>query len=338
MCSLVVLLGGCASGGDGAVEVPAGTEEEAPTPFGPSVAVVLPEQGVFGGPQLAEVRASLAELLAREAARERPSGGSPPLASFRVIVAADAAELRDQVAVLAEAGTDLICVLGGVGDEALRDAARLHARPTYCELPPVPPEARAVGTGNAPARLTVDVPVEGLGRALGGLARAAASEPSGPASDLGASGAAPEVTLGAPPSVVAVVVGSDPAIGAALRRGVLAADEQVGAGAPTEVLVRASEPDRDPAEVVAELLKASVDVLVVDGAPGADALVASALDAGLAVLAPEALVAELSEARSAGVVASWRMRWDLALELVVAHVRDRPGPAALAIPLEDFVE
>jgi hypothetical protein len=138
--------------------------------------------------------------------------------------------------------------------------------------------------------------------------------------------------------VVAVVVGSDPAIGAALRRGVLAADEQVGAGAPTEVLVRASEPDRDPAEVVAELLKASVDVLVVDGAPGADALVASALDAGLAVLAPEALVAELSEARSAGVVASWRMRWDLALELVVAHVRDRPGPAALAIPLEDFVE
>lgn len=333
---LVVALGlipaACASDDGEVAEVPAGSEQEATTPLGPSVAVVLPEQGVFGALVLAEVRAALEDVLAREAARDRPVDVPVPLASVRVVVAADAAELRDQVAVLAESGTDLICVLGGVGDEALRDAARLHARPTYCELPASPADPGGAGT-NGSSRLTVEVPMEGLGRVLGALARAAATERVAPGAPE-AGGAGP----GAPPRVVAVVTGTDPAIGAALRRGVLADDGPVGDVAATDVLFLAPEPGRAATEVVAGLLEASVDVLIVDGAPGADALVVAALGAGLAVLAPEALVADLPEGLDAGVVASWRTRWDRALELVVDGVREAPGPSVLEVPLEVFVE
>lgn len=340
--TLVAVLGllpaACASDDGEVAEVPPGSEEEAAPPLGPSVAVVLPEQGVYGELVLAEVRAALEDVLAREAARDRPVDVPVPLASVRVVVAADAAELRDQVAVLAESGTDLICVLGGVGDEALRDAARLHARPTYCELPAAPVEPGAAGT-NGSSRLTVEVPMEGLGRELGALARAAASErvavpaPVAPA-EPDARAAGP----GGPPRVVAVVTGTDPTIGAALRRGVLAEDGAAEGAAATDVLFLAPEPGRAAAEVVAGLLEASVDVLIVDGAPGADALVAAALDAGLAVLAPEALVADLPEGLDAGVVATWRTRWDRALELVVARVREAPGPSVLEVALGDFVE
>lgn len=333
LVALVVALVGCGTGDDAVIEVPVGTEAEqgvADTPLGPSVAVVLPEQGVFDALLLAEVRADLDAMLAREAARDRPVDVPVPLASGRVVIASDAAELRDQVAVLAGAGIDLICVVAGVGDDALRDAARLHTRPTYCELPAAVPDATLGLAEPAEPRMMVALPIEALGSELGRLARAAASEPPDRPAPTG-----PAVVDRVPPGaarVVAVVTGTDATLAGALRRGVLAADD----GAGTVVLVPL-EPTRRPDDVVAGLIDASVDVVIVDGAPGADALVPVALSAGLAVLAPEALVTGLPEALAAGVVATWDARWDRALELVVARVREGPGPAELDLPLDAFV-
>lgn len=335
VAALVVALplAGCDAGDDPVTEVPVGTEAEqgmADAPLGPAVAVVLPEQGVFDALLLADVRADLDAMLARESARDRPVDVPVPLASGRVVVASDAAELRDQVAVLAGAGTDVICVVAGVGDAALREAARLHTRPTYCELPAAVPDATLGPPEPAAPRMTVALPMEALGSELLRLARAAASRPPGepaPTAPAAIDGVAPDRA-----GVVAVVTGTDPALAGALRRGVLAAD----GGAGTVVLV-ALEPTRRPEDVVAGLVDASVDVVIVDGAPGADALVPVALSSGLAVLAPEALVTGLPEPLAAGVVATWDARWGRAVELVIARAREGAGPAELDLPLGAFV-
>jgi hypothetical protein len=155
---------------------------------------------------------------------------------------------------------------------------------------------------------------------LGRIARTAAVE------------GAPDSASNGPPRVVAVVTGTDAAIGAPLRRGVLDAE---GEGT---VVFLAPDPDRSAGEVVAELAAASVDVVVVDGSPGSEALVAAALGAGLLVVAPEAVVAALPAGLAGGVVATWRTRWDLAVLAVVERFLVEPGPGELVLGLDAVVD
>jgi hypothetical protein len=316
--SVALPLMACGPVGDDVPEVPRGSEveeEAAPAALGPTVAVVIPADGAFGATVLADVRAALGSTL--DERRSRPSSpDEPPLGAARVVVARDAAELTDQVAVLAELGTDLVCVVGGAASEAIRDAARLHASTTYCLLPPTP----TIDGEAAAASLDGVVPIEALGRALGRIARTAAVE------------GAPDSASNGPPRVVAVVTGTDAAIGAPLRRGVLDAE---GEGT---VVFLAPDPDRPAVEVVAELAAASVDVVVVDGSPGSEALVEAALGAGLLVVAPEVVVDALPAGLAGGVVATWRTRWDLAVLAVVERFLVAPGPGELVLGLDTVVE
>lgn len=320
---LVLALLGCSAPVEDAPTLGPGTEEAEAAPLGPSLALVVPD-GLLGPAVLDEARAVTAA----------------PVAGARVVVARDAGELADQLAVLAGSGTDVVCVLGSGGSVPLAATARLFPGTTGCQLlPGVDPAS--------PDGLTVVLPIEALGAELGRFARTAATERAGDGV----------------PGAVALATGPDPVLGAPLRRGLTSAltaggsegaagdgsaggaidVPDVGAsgrgrgGPGPRVLTLAA--DAAPGAAVADLLEAGVSVLVVDGAPGAVELASAAVEAGLVVLAPAAIAAALPEAGAERVVVTWAVAWDVVAGAVVAHVEaGAPArPDVLELALADVI-
>lgn len=314
---VVPALAGCAAPESATPELGRGAEEAPDARRGPSLALVVPE-ALLDAVVLDEARGIAASAALRS----------------RVVVARDAAGLADQLAVLAGSGTDVTCIVGPSGAAAIAATARLFPGMRSCELVAAP----AVAGTDA---LTVTLPVEALGAELGRLARTAAAERAGDGA----------------PGAVALAAGPDAVFGAALRRGAAAAlaagsGTSGGGGTPgDEGRVRANgggdgrlrivtlSTDAAPAATVADLVADGVSVLVVDGAPGAPALVEAASSAGLVVLAPAAVVAALPEAAGEAVAVSWGVAWDAVVAAVIADVAGGPPRTSgvLDLALADVV-
>lgn len=320
---LAVALLGCSAPEEAAPTLGPGTEEAEAAPRGPSLALVVPD-GLLDPAVLDEARAVTAA----------------PLAGARVVVARDADELVDQLAVLAGSGTDVVCVLGSGGSVPLAATARLFPGTTGCQLLPVVDPA-------SPDGLTVVLPIEALGAELGRFARTAAAERAGDGM----------------PGAVALATGPDPVLGAPLRRGLASAltaggpDGAAGGGGAGGAVdlpdggasgrargsagpvVLTLSTDTAPDAAVAGLVEAGVSVLVVDGAPGAAELASAAVEAGLVVLAPAAIAAALPEAAAERVVVTWSVAWEVVAGAVVARVESgAPGrPDVLELPIADVV-
>jgi hypothetical protein len=312
LLALVPLAVGCASTPDERrPDVPAGTEAPAVAPEGPEVVVVLPAPDALAPEVTAE-------------ARDRLRSAVGAVAGVRVVVPEGSAGLGDVLAAVVADDVDLVCLVGAGAGAAIAQTTTVPSGTTLCTLPaPI----------LAPARtLTVDVPLVAFGRSLAEVALVAAA--GGDVAVLG--------TLGAP-------VNGETDVVAAVRRGLVEASAIDPTGLdgdpdrPSRALpgqgrgrvgLRLTEADVPAAEAVAAL-PGPIRVVVIDGSPGSGALLEAALAAGLLVVAPSALTDALAPEDRAGVVAGWRIAWEVgvlaALERVTADPQaSEPDAGAVA--------
>ena len=291
-------------------DVPPGTEVPGVAPEGPDVVVVLPAPDALAPEVTAEARDRLRVAVGR-------------VAGIRVVVPETSAGLADVLAAVVEQDPDLVCRIGAGTGQAIAQTATVPSGTTLCTLPsPILAPARTLG---------VEVAVVDIGRSLAEVALVAAA--GGDVAVLG--------TLGAP-------VNGETDVVAALRRGLVeaAATDPTGldgdpdrpsralpSGGRGRVALRLSAPEAPAADAVAAL-GASTTVVVVDGSPGSGALVEAALDAGLLVVAPSALTDTLPAERAQGVVAGWRIAWEVGVLAALERITADPltaGPPSGAL-------
>jgi basic membrane lipoprotein Med (substrate-binding protein (PBP1-ABC) superfamily) len=188
----------------------------------------------------------------------------------------------DLAALLADRGTDLVCVLGPDAQRVAAPLAVRHPQLRFCAVP--------AGSSDPPENLiAVEVRFEELGH-LVGLAAA-------------------EVAGGGP---VASIIGSD-------RAGVTRLRDGIRTGADGLPLLESAPSDE---EEVAAAVDAAVDagatVVIVDLGVGAAEAVGRAAAAGMEVIAPVAVLEQADVAEA--TVLSWRLRWDVALRPVITSM------------------
>ncbi len=243
------------------------------------------------------------------------------------------AQALHDVVEMAVRRSDVVCVLGRDGQAALAAALALYPSRTGCLLPLVGGEGRPLG---------IDVDLDGIGRALGAVARAAAGD-----------------------GTVVVLDGGDGMLDARWARGVRAGAADDGTVVAQHIVRSASELidllDAQAASLAAGIVPGSPDalggrergsgpagadlddrpialvlppvqVVVLDASPEAAALVEMALGRGLKVLAPRSLLVDRAD--HPGVVMNWRVRWDVPLARLLNRVLggepligDESGPA-----------
>lgn len=346
MLLATVLAVGCVTsqgpGSEDTAASPEGAAATSPAGVGPVVLVLPPADGLAEATRAelradvdAAVAAASADVTVLEPATRATLASTVELAARR---AAAAGALPGGIA-----GT--VCVLGERQVVALTAALARYPAARACRLP----AGDAGDAGDASvAPVAVDVDLGRLGRALGVAARTAA----------GSAG-------------IVVLDGGDPLLDRRWRDGVLdgALDPQAGS-ARTHVAGRADEvvalldaqaalvtegivpgsprtldelADGDPADAgpgaptgaatpasVARTLP-PVAVVVLDGSAAAAALVVTLADRGVAVVAPDALVAEV--AQGPDLVLGYAVRWERPLSVLL----DRAGGGDAPTPDVDDV-
>ena len=236
--------------------------------------------------------------------------------AVRVRLPEEPAFVADLLELVAARGAGLACVLGpdvvGVADQtALR-----HGATTVCALPATLPEPDEDGGFQPTPAVRVDVPVTELGVLVGTAARTAALtavsqvqpdaedlEPD--ADDLDPDAEAPTAPAVEVPRVGLVLLGDElPAT--RLREGILTGLAGVEA-------VEAEDADATALEALEAVLAAGVQVVIVDGGPGAAEAV-SATAGRSAIVAPVDLLT--GELRTE-VVLGYRLRWERVVQVVL---------------------
>jgi hypothetical protein len=192
--------------------------------------------------------------------------------------------VADLASLLADRGTDLICVLGPGAQRVVAPLAVRHPHLRFCAVP--------AGSTDPPENVAVvDVRFEELGHLLGV--------------------AASVVTEDGP---VASVLGSD-------RAGVTLLRDGIRAGVGGRPLLESAPTDEEAVLAAVDAAIADeAEVLIIDVGIAARTAIERAVAGGLQVLAPAAVLAELDVAEA--TVLSWRLRWDVAVRPVVASMLD----------------
>jgi hypothetical protein len=192
--------------------------------------------------------------------------------------------VADLATLLADRGTDLVCVLGPGAQRVVDPLAVRHPHLRFCAVP--------AGSSDPPDNVTVvDVRFEELGHLLGFAASVVTDD--GP---------------------VASILGSD-------RAGVTSLRDGIRAGVGGRALLETAPTDEEGVlAAVDAAIDGGAEVLILDVGIAARTAVERAVAGGLLVLAPSAVLAELDVAEA--TVLSWRLRWDVALRPVVASMLD----------------
>ncbi|TVR18120.1 MAG: hypothetical protein EA387_15425 [Nitriliruptor sp.] len=282
------------------VEEPAGT-----TAVGRDVELVLPPRTALD-PSIAE---RLSDRM-RSLSEDLPDG----VDSLSVRLPEEPAFVPDLLELAAARGAALACVLGpDVAGIADRTADR-HGATTVCALPATLPELDEEGDFEPTPALRIDVPVTELGVLVGTAARTAVltavarADPDGDGPD--ADGTDPDADEPAAPAAevprVGLVLLGDELPSDRLREGVLT-------GLAGIEMVEVEDADASPLEALETLLATGVQVVIVDGGPGAAEVVA-ALSGRSAIVAP---VDILAGADTAEVVLGYRLRWEQVVRVVL---------------------
>ncbi|TVP64816.1 MAG: hypothetical protein EA340_13290 [Nitriliruptor sp.] len=282
------------------VEEPAGT-----TARGRDVELVLPPRTVLD-PSIAE---RLSDRM-RSLSEDLPEG----VDSLGVRLPEEPAFVPDLLELAAARGAALACVLGpDVAGIADRTADR-HGATTVCALPATLPELDEEGEFEPTPAVRVDVPVTELGVLVGTAARTAVltavarAEPDGEDPDADATD--PDADEPAAPATevprVGLVLLGDELPSDRLREGVLT-------GLAGIEVVEVEDAQATPLDALETVLAAGVQVVIVDGGPGAAEVVA-ALAGRSAIVAP---VDILAGADTAEVVLGYRLRWEQVVRVVL---------------------
>lgn len=260
------------------VEPAPAEEPEEAAPLGLSVGVVLPPGDALDPQVVARVQRDLEGLAA---------ASGPEVRGVQVLVPPSSAFVGDLTALLADRGTQLVCVLGPGASEAASAEFALHPELDFCAAPvPTPDEAVAEVVG-------LEVRAVELGYTVGVAAALAADD--GP---------------------IGLVLGSAELPSAPFRAGVQAA---VGG---RELAVAGGD---DPLEGTEQVLAAGASVVVLDPAGDAGPALAALEAAGVPVLVPEALVGGRGGAPP--VVLTWQVDWaGVVASAIASHLAASPSP------------
>jgi hypothetical protein len=312
----VLALASCTSGGTDDAPLTADTpplEEPIAAPAGRAVEVVLPARPTLSPPVAEGLEARLSAL-----ATALPEG----VDSLAVRAPDDAAFVPDLLELTAAEGAGLVCAIGpAVAEDADRTADR-HGATRVCAMPVAPPVADEEGAIEPTPAVRVDVPVEELGFLVGIAAQTAARAAlldAAAAADQGGDPDGQGPADPAPPPRVGLLLGGDELPASRFRAGLLLGLGQVE-------VIEAGTSGTPVLEALEEVLTAGAQVVVVDGGPGAEEIVA-ALDGRAEVVGPIDLWADELPAE---VAFAYRLRW----EAVVAEVLERfAGPDELSGPV-----
>jgi basic membrane lipoprotein Med (substrate-binding protein (PBP1-ABC) superfamily) len=271
-------LGACTSAPEPAT--PAAPTPDPPAPASPPaglrVGFVLPPAASDEDDQRLQLAADLQQV------DELRAEG---ISDLRVLEADGPEFVGDLATLLAERGTDLVCVLGPQAQQVVAPLAVRHPQLRFCAVP--------AGASEPPTNLAaVDLRFDELGHLLGAAAAEVAGD--GP---------------------IAAIIGSDRAGVTRLRDGIRAAVT----GIP--LLERAPNDEEEVAEAVDEAIEAGASVLVLDLGTGAVDAVERAAEAGLLVVAPAAVMDQV-EGSGPVTLLAWQVRWELPLRSVVAALLD----------------
>jgi len=259
-------------------------------------------------PPLTALDPTIAERLSvrlRSLSQDLPEG----VDSVSVRLPEEPAFVADLLELVATRGAGLACVLGpDVAGIADRTALR-HGATTVCALPVTLPELVEAGGFEPTPAVRVDVPVTELGVLVGTAARTAALtavaqvEPDD--DDLDPDADEPVAPAAEAPRVGLVLLGDElPAN--RFREGILTGLAGVEA-------VEAEDADATALEALEAVLAADVQVVIVDGGPGAAEVVAAAAGRS-AIVAPVDL---LTGEPPAGVVLGYRLRWEQVVRVLL---------------------
>jgi basic membrane lipoprotein Med (substrate-binding protein (PBP1-ABC) superfamily) len=219
----------------------------------------------------------------------------------------------DLATLLAERRTDLICVLGPDAQRVAGPLAVRHPQLRFCAVP--------AGASEPPANLAaVEVRFEELGHLVGIAAATVAGAAAGDeGEDGGGDGDGP----------IASVLGSD-------RAGVTRMRDGIRAGvAGRQLLESAPSDEAEVEQAVDAAIEAGATVLILDLGLGAVDAIERAAAAGLAVIAPAAVVDQVEG--DVPVLLTWRLRWDVALRPVVASMLDPDVEVPTSVGLSENV-
>jgi hypothetical protein len=291
--AVVLALAACTSADQQATRPPPAPEPPpapSPTTAGIRVGFVLPPAASDEDDQRAQLAGDLQLVSAL-----RGEG----ISEVRTLEPDGPAFVADLASLLADRGTDLVCVLGPGAQRVVAPLAIRHPHLRFCAVPggsTDPPENVAV----------VDVRFEELGHLLGV--------------------AASVVTEDGP---VASILGSD-------RAGVTLLRDGIRAGVGGRPLLESAPTDEEGVLAAVDAAIADeAEVLIIDVGIAARTAVERAVAGGLQVLAPSAVLAELDVAEA--TVLSWRLRWDVAVRPVVASMLDPEEEIPSAVGFVDSV-
>jgi hypothetical protein len=313
LATAVLVLAACTSGGTDGAPLTADTpplEEPIAAPAGRAVEIVLPARPTLAPSVAAGLEARLGAL-----ATALPEG----VDSLVVRAPDDAPFVPDLLELAAAEGAGLVCAIGpAVADDADRTAER-HGATRVCAMPVAPPVADGAGPIESTPAVRVDVPVEELGFLVGIAAQAAARAALLDATAAAGDAEGPGPADPAPPPRVGLLLSGDELPGSRFRAGLLLGLGQVE-------VIEAGASDTPALEALEEVLTAGAQVVVVDGGPAAEDIVA-ALDGRVEVVGPIDL---WPDELPAEVALAYRLRW----EAVVATVLERfAGPDELSGPV-----
>lgn len=334
-----LLVAGCVTsegpGSDDATAPPDGAAVASPAGVGPVLLVLPPADGLAGAAR-AELRAHVdaataaasADVTVLEPATRATLAPTVELAARR---AAAAGAVPGGVA-----GT--VCVLGERQVAALTAALARYPAARACRLP-------AGGADDAgDAGVVVDVPVDlgRLGRALGVAARTAAARAGVVVLDAGdplldrrwrdgvldgaldaQAGTARTHLAGRAAEVVALLDAQAALVATGITPGSPRTLDELAEEDPTDTGPGAPAGTPTPERVARTL--PPVAVVVLDGSADAAALVATLADRGVAVVAPDALLAEV--AQGPDVVLAYAVRWELPLTVLLDRAAGGDAPA-----------
>jgi hypothetical protein len=204
----------------------------------------------------------------------------------------------DLVTTFAERSAELVCVLGQGADAVVLPLVALHPTTTMCAIAG---GALVDQTDGGDGVLRAEVRLEELGRLVGVAARRAA----GPAGAVG------------------LILEGDEMATSRWQQGLLA-----GLNGVQVLRAQDAEGPVDLGAQVDALVAAGADVVVFDGHVGASEAAERAVAAGVRVLGPAAIVA----AGNPGLVASWEVRWSVAVAAVADVALAPPAQGATPSP------
>jgi hypothetical protein len=292
MVAVVLMLAACTSDGEQATPPPPAPEAPpATTPAaGIRIGFVLPPAASDEDDQRAQLAGDLQLVSAL-----RDEG----ISEIRTLEPDGPEFVPDLAALLADRGTDLICVLGPGAQRVVAPLAVRHPQLSFCAVP--------AGSTDPPDNVTaVDVRFEELGHLLGVAATVAAD--GGP---------------------VASILGTDRAGVTGLRDGI-----RTGVGG-VALLESAPSDEEEVLAAVDVAIAEDAEVVIIDVGIAVHAAVERAAAGGLQVLAPSAVLTELDVGEA--TVLTWRLRWDVALRPVVASMLDPDLEVPTSVGFADSV-